>query len=73
MDFPFAIILNDDLNRRNTAYFFGRRLNPEEYIVWGGKKKKEKLIWTSNIKRKSLVLKKQLKPKRNFKIQHSDA
>lgn len=39
MDFPFAFILNDDLTRRNTALFFGERLNPEEYVVLGGKKK----------------------------------
>ena len=42
MDFPFAFILNDDLNRRNTAQFFEGRLNPKEYVVWKRKKKKGK-------------------------------
>lgn len=42
MDFPFAFLLNDDLNRRNRTELFGGRLSPEEYAVF----QKEKLILT---------------------------
>ena len=78
MDFPFAFILNDDLNRRNTAQFFEGRLNPKEYVVWKRKKKKRKNSFghKKNVNRENLALKKkkkQLKSKRNLKAQHSDA